>query len=143
MNATQISIFLENKKGRLASAVKALAENNINMRALNIADTAEFGVLRIIVDKPEEAEKCLKASGFAAKKTEVMAVLVPDVPGGLSKVLSVLEAAGVSVEYLYAYLARKGDHAVTIFRVDDTKRAAESLKKAGIDVVTDKELQEI
>ncbi|MDR1045093.1 MAG: ACT domain-containing protein [Candidatus Adiutrix sp.] len=123
MKAEQLSIFLENKPGRLAAVMSALAENNINLRALSLADTLEFGVLRLIVNRPAEAREAISQRGFQAQVTEVLAVEVPNQPGGLSRVLNALAAAGVNVEYMYAFAGQLNDGgAVVIFRLDDTDR---------------------
>lgn len=123
MKAEQLSIFLENKPGTLAEVVGVLAENNVNLRALSLADTLEFGVLRLIVDRPADAREALKNKGFTAHVTEVLAVEVSDKPGGLSRVLRAFNAAGVNVEYMYAFVGLIGQGAVVIFRVDDLDRA--------------------
>lgn len=127
MKAEQLSIFLENKPGTLAAVVGVLAENEINLRALALADTLEFGVLRLIVDRPEKAQEALKDKGFTAHVTEVLAVEVPDKPGGLSRVLSAFTAAGVNVEYMYAFVGQLGRGAVVIFRLDDPDRALSAI----------------
>jgi len=123
MKAEQLSIFVENRPGRLAEVVAALAESGVNLRALSLADTLEFGVLRLITDRPEEARKALNAKGFTAQVTEVLAVEVPDKPGGLSRVLNAFGQAGVNVEYMYAFVGQLTGGAVVIFRLDDLDRA--------------------
>ena len=117
MKAEQLSIFLENKPGTLAEVIGVLAENNINLRALSLADTLEFGVLRLIVDRPEEAREALRENGFTAHVTDVLAVEVPDKPGGLGRVLKAFSKAGVNVEYMYAFVGQLGRGAVVIFRI--------------------------
>ena len=120
MKTEQLSIFLENKPGRLAAVIAALAENNINLRALALADTLEFGVLRLIVDRPAEAREALNKLGFRAQVTEVLAVEVPDKPGGLARVLNALAEAGINVEYMYAFAGQlKVGGAVVILRLDN------------------------
>ena len=128
----QISIFLENKSGRLAAVSKILGANDINIRALCIADTSDFGILRLIVNDPERAYGVLKDSGFTVSATNVIAVQVPDRPGGLAEVLSVLEEAGLNIEYLYAFVTKVSGQALVILKVEDVDRAAELLRAGGI-----------
>jgi hypothetical protein len=132
MSVKQISVFLENKKGRLAEVTLTLARERINIRALSLADTADFGVLRIIVDKPERCLAALKAASFVAQVTEVIAVEVEDAPGGLSRILEVLDRDNVNVEYMYAYVEKSRDNAVVICKIDDRERALQVLEKNGI-----------
>ncbi len=132
MSVKQISVFLENKKGRLAELTDTLERETINMRALSLADTADFGVLRIIVDDVDRALAVLKAAGFVAQVTEVIAIEVEDKPGGLHHILKVLDAAAINVEYLYAYVEKRKAAAVVICKVDDRGKAGDALKKAGI-----------
>jgi hypothetical protein len=124
----QISVFLENKSGRLAQVTRALGDNQINIRALSIADTTDFGILRLIVDKPEEANSILRAEGFMVSETAVIAVEVPDRPGGLADILATLGQAGINIEYLYAFIGQSSDKAQVIFRVDDSDKAINVLK---------------
>lgn len=132
MAVKQISVFLENKKGRLAEVTTSLSKEKINIRALALADTADFGVLRIIVDNPDRAVTALKARGFVAQVTEVIAVEVEDRPGGLAHILEVLDEDNVNVEYMYAYVEKKRDNAIVICRIDDRERALQVLEKHGI-----------
>ena len=132
MGVKQISVFLENKKGRLAEVTTTLSKEKINIRALSLADTADFGVLRLIVDSPDRAVTVLKARGFVAQVTEVIAVEVEDRPGGLAHILEVLDQDNVNVEYLYAYVEKKRDNAIVICRIDDRERAMQILEKHGI-----------
>jgi hypothetical protein len=132
MSVKQISVFLENKKGRLAEVTKTLFHEKINIRALSLADTADFGVLRIIVDNPERSLTVLKSHGFVAQVTEVIAVEVEDRPGGLSQILEVLDQDNVNVEYMYAYVEKSRENAIVICRIDDRERALQILEKNGI-----------
>ena len=132
MAVKQISVFLENKKGRLAEVTMSLSKEKINIRALALADTADFGVLRIIVDNPDRAVAALKARGFVAQVTEVIAVEVEDRPGGLARILEVLDQDNVNVEYMYAYVEKKSENAIVICRIDDRERALQVLQKHGI-----------
>jgi len=130
----QISVFLENKSGRLAAVSKILGANDINIRALCIADTSDFGILRLIVNDPDRAYNVLKESGFTVSATSVIAVQVPDRPGGLAEALSILEEAGINIEYLYAFVTRMSGHALVILKVEDVDRAAELLGAGGVTV---------
>ncbi|MDI6693090.1 MAG: ACT domain-containing protein [Anaerosomatales bacterium] len=131
----QVSVFLENTTGRLAELTRALGDAGINMRALMVADTTEFGVVRIICDTPRRAVKVLDDAGFGASLTEVLAVEVPDRPGGLADVLEALQADGINVEYAYCFVEPSGDAAIDILRVDEPDRAREALARAGIALV--------
>lgn len=123
----QISIFLENKCGRLVSVTRALGKHNINIRALTIADTSDFGILRLIVDQPEKALQVLREEGFMASETEVIAVEVPDRPGGLAGVLEYLEEAGINIEYLYSFVEKPERDALILMRVEDIQKAVDIL----------------
>ncbi|KJS22627.1 MAG: hypothetical protein VR72_04985 [Clostridiaceae bacterium BRH_c20a] len=135
----QLSIFLENIPGHLRAATSVLAENNINLRALTLADTADFGVLRLIVDQPEIAVELLKNKNFAVKLSEVIAVEIEDTPGGLDKVLKILEEEYVNVEYMYAFMGSKPKKALVIFRVDKLSEAITSLQKNNIKLIESEE----
>lgn len=135
MSVKQISIFIENKTGKLAELTKFIADNNINIRALSIADATEFGILRIITEKPDEAAEIIKNGGFIAKKTVVLAVEIDDTPGSMSKILEVLSNADISIEYTYAFISAKTSGACMIFRVNDNDKAKKVLTEAGIHVV--------
>jgi len=136
MSVRQISIFLQNTKGRLAEVTRLLAARKINIRALSLADTADFGVLRIIVNDPDACLSALKESGIVAQETEVLAVEIEDRPGGLERVLAVLDAAGLNVEYMYAYVEKAKDNAIMICRIDDRERATRVLVENGIGTLT-------
>ena len=123
---------MENKKGRLAQVTSVLSKEKINIRALALAYTADFGVLRIIVHDPERCLSVLKSSGFVAQVTEVIAVEVEDRPGGLARILQTLDDDGVNVEYMYAYVEKSGDNAVVICKIDDRERALACLSKNSI-----------
>ncbi|MFC1830954.1 ACT domain-containing protein [Thermodesulfobacteriota bacterium] len=135
MRVEQIAVFLENRSGRLAEITSIIAENNINIRALSVADTADFGILRLIVDKVEEAEKALKEKGFTVGKTTVIAVEVPDRTGGLAEVLDCVQKIGLNVEYMYAFVNKTGENAVLIFRFDDMTMAIDSLQANGFTIL--------
>lgn len=136
MRVEQIAVFLENKSGRLAEITGILAENNINIRALSVADTADFGILRLIVDKVDAAKKVLKEGGFTVGKTNVIAVEVEDKSGGLASVLKTVQEEGLNVEYMYAFVNKSGENAVLIFRFDDMDKAISSLQAAGFTILS-------
>jgi len=136
MRVEQIAVFLENKSGRLAEITGILAENDINIRALSVADTADFGILRLIVDKVDAAKKVLKEGGFTVGKTNVIAVEVEDKSGGLASVLKTVESEGLNVEYMYAFVNKSGENAVLIFRFDDMDKAISSLQAAGFVILS-------
>lgn len=140
MRVEQIAVFLENKSGRLAEITAVLADNGINIRALSVADTADFGILRLIVDKVELAKKVLKDNGFTVGKTNVLAVEVPDRTGGLAMVLKSIEKAGLNVEYMYAFVNKTGENAVLIFRFEDMDKAIASLQAAGFTMLTGEQI---
>ncbi len=140
MKVEQISIFLENKSGRLAEVTGLLADAGINIRALSLADTSDFGILRLIVNDTEKAKTILKESGFTVGKTEVVAIEVPDRPGGLAGILKTLGEKGINVEYMYAFVQSSGEHAIIIFRFDDIDSAIDALQKAGVKILKGEEL---
>jgi hypothetical protein len=139
MLVRQISVFLENKSGRLAEVTRILGEKDINISALSIADTTDFGILRLIVNKPEEAESLLRENGFTVSCTNVIAIAVSDKPGGLAKVLTVLENNSVSIEYMYAFVGKTEDEALVILRVEDPDKAIVILNENGIRVLASAE----
>jgi hypothetical protein len=135
MKITQISVFLENRKGRLYEVCSLLGKNKINIRALTIAETPEFGILRIVVDKPQEAIKILKNNGFTANLTDIVAVEVEDKPSGLAGILKILSAGDINVEYMYGFLEKSSDKALLVFRFEDPDKAIKILHKNKIRVV--------
>ncbi|MDQ2086656.1 ACT domain-containing protein [Herbivorax sp. ANBcel31] len=136
MHVKQISVFLENKSGRLAEVTKVLGENNIDISALSIADTTDFGILRLIVNEPEKAEKVLKESEFTVSSTSVIAIGVEDKPGGLSRALDILDAESIAIEYMYAFVGKKSDQALVILRVEDSSKAVDVLTQKDIKVLS-------
>ncbi len=136
----QIAVFLENRSGRLAEITSILADSDINIRALSVADTADFGILRLIVDKVAVAEEVLRGSGFTVSKTYVVAVEVPDKTGGLAAVLKCIEIEQLNVEYMYAFVNKTGANAVLIFRFDDMERAILSLEIGGFTILEPEQL---
>lgn len=135
MQVEQISVFLENKSGRLSEVTAILAEAEVNIRALALADTSDFGVLRLIVDDTEKARQTLKNNGFTVGKTNVVAVEVTDRPGGLHDILTMLHDAGLNVEYMYAFVRSSGDNAVMIFRIEKEQEAIRLLESKGVNVI--------
>jgi hypothetical protein len=143
MKLRQISLFLENRKGRLYDVCTVLGENGINIRALNIADTDEFGILRMVVDKPEEALNVLKEHTFVASVTDVVAVEVDDKPGGLAHILKTVTDTGLNIEYMYGFVEKKTDKALMVFRFDNPEQAIEVLTAQGISVVNQGEIESL
>jgi hypothetical protein len=135
MKVRQISIFLENRSGRLASVLKEVGRAGVNIRALSLADTSDFGILRLIVDNVDKCVKTLRDSGHTVSLTEVLAVEVPDHPGGLAGILDVLSEAGLNVEYMYAFVSRATEKAVVVFRFERVDEAIAALKKSKVSVL--------
>ncbi len=135
MELFQVSVFVENQSGRLADITEVLSANNVNIRALSLADTADFGVLRLIVDDPEATERILADNDFTVKLTKVLGVRVPDTPGGLSSVLRLLSERGIGIEYMYAFIGRVNDRASVILRTDNCEQAEKILFEKGIELI--------
>jgi hypothetical protein len=143
MRAIQISVFLENKSGRLAEVLHALAEAGVNIRALSLAETIDYGVLRLIVDRPREAREALSQAGFTVTETDVIAVEMSDRPGSLAGVVDMITGRGLNIEYLYAFVGKRGDNAVVIFRIDDVEAAMAALREGGARVLSAQEVGRI
>ena len=135
MFVKQLSLFMENRSGRLAAACKALADVNVNILALSLADTADFGILRLIVNDPDAAHAALQKAGFSVVTNDVLAVEVEDKPGGLANILNVLQKSNVNVEYMYAFSSVRTKRAALIFRFEDSDAAIKCLQAAGIGVM--------
>ena len=135
MVVKQISVFVENTSGRLAKVTKILAEKNIDIQALCIADTTDFGILRMIVNKPDEAKAAIREEGFAVKTTEVIAVSIEDAPGGLNKAMQILAESDIGIEYMYAFTEKRRNDALVILRVENNEDAAKALEKGGVPVI--------
>ena len=131
MGIKQISVFLENTTGRLSEVAKTLADSQINLRAISIADTADFGILRLIVDKTEKAVDALNAAGFTTRQTDVVAVEIEDVPGSLAKLMDIFRQSQVNIEYLYASLEGQAGKAVVIFKLEDHNKGQTILSGKG------------
>lgn len=142
MTIHQISLFLENKPGHLASICHALADASINLETLSLADTQSFGIVRLVTANWEKAIEALKAAGFSANVREVLGVRVPDRPGGMAAVLDALDGAGINIEYMYAFSHQKDKDAVLVLRVDDNAKAEAALAAAGLTVVGEGNLPE-
>ncbi len=140
MKVDQLSIFLENRAGRLAEVTGILAKSGVSIRALSLADTSDFGILRLIVSDFEKARTHLKENGFTVGRTTVVAVEVDDKPGGLNNILKLLDKEGINVEYMYAFVQQSGSHAIIIFRFDRTDQAIEVLQKNKIPLVPGEKL---
>ncbi len=143
MKVKQISIFLENQSGRLARVTKTLGDNDINIRALSIADTTDFGILRLIVSDPEKAWRILKEQEYTVSMTEIIAVQVPDHPGGLAAILQTLDDCGINIEYMYAFVGRSDNDAVVVFRVEHIDRAIELLQLHNVKLLSGKEVYNV
>ena len=140
MKVKQLEIFLENKSGRLAEISHALAENAINIRALSLADTADFGILRLVVNDTTKAQQVLRENGFTVNLTEVLAVEVPDKPGALDCILQMTAKAGLNVEYMYAFTKKSGKSGMLLFRFDNQDAAVAVFQKAGCRLLSDDEV---
>jgi hypothetical protein len=134
MYIDQISVFLENRAGRVLDITEIFGQNNINIRALSLADTSDFGILRMIVDDSKKAVDVLRQKGFIVKESVVVAVEVPDRPGGLASVLRVLAVKNINVEYMYAFFEQPRDKALLIFRFEDPDEAVKTLEENGIEI---------
>ena len=140
MKVEQVSVFLENKPGSLEEVMRILKEANINIRTLSLADTKDFGILRLIVNNVDTTSRVLRDNGFRVSRTTVVAVEVPDRPGGLHSILAVLKNDNILVEYLYAFVEKSGENAVIIFRFDDSDAAIEVLRKNNFNVISGEKL---
>ena len=135
MYIKQLSVFVENKDGRLAEITTIIANAGIDIRALSIADTTDFGILRLVVDKPYEAEKILKNAGLTVSLTDVIAIGIPDRPGGFAETITAVADKAVAVEYMYAFISREQSRAYLIMRVADNETAIAALKAHGCDIL--------
>lgn len=140
MGIKQISVFIENKQGRLVAVTSSLAAKGLNILALSVSDTTDYGILRLIVDQPEAAYRALKAAKFTVLETEVLAAEVSDAPGGLNAMLHALEQEKINVDYIYSFFGNQTARALNILKVDDAERAAAALSRAGIRLLTPEEV---
>ncbi len=143
MKIEQISIFIENRSGRLAKIASQLGAAGVNIRAMSLADTSDFGILRLIVNDTQKALSVLKSHGFTVRISPVIAVKITDRPGELGRFLTILEKSGLNVEYMYAYVQKSGDHAVIIFNFEDLDRAVQVVREAGMKVLDRDELMKL
>jgi hypothetical protein len=143
MYTKQVSIFVENEKGRFADVTKLLADEGINIRALSLGEMVDFGVLRLIVDDCSRCLQVLKAHDFTVQETDVIAVEIDDRPGGLHRVIEVLDREGINIEYMYAFLEKNDKNAIVVFKVDDPSRAVAILEKSGIPILPEDKIQNL
>jgi hypothetical protein len=143
MKVEQIAIFLENRSGRLAEITGILAEKGINIRAMSLADTSDFGILRLIVNDTENARRVLKDKGFTVGTTDVVVVEVKDKPGGLANVLQIIKKADLNIEYMYAFTQKSGETGLIIFRFEKIDAAVDALVKAGVRLLSGEEVYAI
>lgn len=140
MAIKQLTVFVQNRKGTLVSVTDVLAENNVNLRALSIAETEDLGILRLIVNDENTAEKVLEEKGYLIKTIDVVGVKISDEPGKLTAALKVLDEADINVEYLYAFMTRTEKHAYVVLRVEDNAKAEKVLEDAGFHIITDADI---
>ena len=143
MVVQQISIFIENKEGRIKKAIDTLAKENINIRALSIADTTKYGILRLIVSDNEKAIEALEKDGFIVKENEVLLLTVPDEPNGLNSTLAVFDEKGINLEYLYAFVSNKTDEALVVMRLEDMEKAVEALEANNIKILETEDIKDL
>ncbi len=143
MAIKQLTVFVKNSQGALVSITDTLAKNNVNIRALSIAETEDFGILRLIVNDEETAEKTLSEEGYLLKVIDVVGVKIGDAPGKLTAALGVLDKAGINMEYLYAFMARTEKHAYVVLRVEDNAAAEAALEGAGFHLITEADIRKL
>ena len=143
MSIMQISVFLENESGALANLTSVLAENKVNLQAMNVAETSEFGIVRMIVEDVYNAANILKEEGYVCKLTPVVAITIGDTPGSLNDTISILNTAGIDVDYMYAFLGRAKDTAHIILKVADNSAAEAALRAKGVELLTQEEAGEL
>ena len=143
MAVKQISIFVENKEGRIKKAIDTLAKHNINIRALSIADTTEYGILRLIVSDNEKAIEALGKDNFIVKENEVIILAVPDEPNGLNNTLAVFDEKGINLEYLYAFVSSKTDEAIVVMRLENMEKAIETLNKNNVKILDENDIKNL
>ena len=143
MAIKQLTVFVQNRKGTVVEVTKALSENNVNIRALSIAETGEFGILRLITNDDKTAEKTLKDAGYIIKAIDVVGVKIGDAPGKLTAALEVLDSNGINVDYLYAFMARTEKHAYVVLRVENNEVAEKVLTDAGFHLITEKDIDKL
>ena len=143
MAVKQVSIFVENKEGRIKKAIDTLAKENINIRALSIADTTKYGILRLIVSDNEKAIAALEKDGFIVKENEVIILAVPDKPNGLNSTLAVFDEKGINLEYLYAFVSSKTDEAIVVMRLENMEKAVDTLNESNIKILDAEDIKDL
>lgn len=143
MAVKQISIFVENKEGRIKKAIDTLAKQNINIRALSIADTTKYGILRLIVSDNKKAIEALEKDGFIVKENEVIILAVPDEPNGLNSTLAVFDEKGINLEYLYAFVSSKTDEAIVVMRLENMEKAIEALNESDVKILDENDIKDL
>ena len=143
MAVKQISIFVENKEGRIKKAIDTLAKENINIRALSIADTTKYGILRLIVSDNEKSIEALEKDGFIVKENEVIILAVPDEPNGLNSTLAVFDEKDINLEYLYAFVSSKTDEAIVVMRLENMEKAIEALENSNIKILDENDIKDL
>jgi hypothetical protein len=143
MAVKQISIFVENKEGRIKKAIDTLAKQNINIRALSIADTTKYGILRLIVSDNEKAIEALEKDGFIVKENEVIILAVPDEPNGLNSTLAVFDEKGINLEYLYAFVSSKTDEAIVVMRLENMEKAIDALNESNVKILDTEDIKDL
>jgi hypothetical protein len=143
MKVRQLSVFIENKRGHLCKVIRLLGDKGLNIRALSLADTSDFGIIRLIMNDPAKAHDELKAANFSVGLNDIVAIVIPDTPGGLADLLSYLDSNKINVEYMYAFVNNSGKDAVMVFRFDDTDAALASLKGSAYKLLDEKEVLNI
>ena len=143
MAVKQVSIFVENKEGRIKKAIDTLAKENINIRALSIADTTKYGILRLIVSDNEKAIAALEKDGFIVKENEVIILAVPDKPNGLNSTLAVFDEKGINLEYLYAFVSSKTDEAIVVMRLENMEKAVDTLNESNIKILDEEDIKDL
>lgn len=139
----QISVFIENKEGRMKKAINTLANENINIRALSIADTTKYGILRLIVSDNEKAIKALEKDGFIVKENDVIIMAVPDKPDGLNSTLAIFEDKGINLDYIYAFVSSKTDEAIVVMRLKDMAKAMTILKDSNVNILEKEDIENL
>ena len=143
MSVKQISIFVENKEGRIKKAINTLGQENINIRALSIADTTKYGILRLIVSDNKKAIDALERDGFIVKENEVIILAVPDEPNGLNSTLAVFDERGINLEYLYAFVSSKTDEAIVVMRLENMEKAIDALKDSNVKILETEDIENL
>ena len=143
MTIKQLTVFVQNEKGTVATVTEILANNNINLRALSIAETEDFGILRLIVNDTKKAEQVLLEAGYLIKTINVVGVKIGDAPGKLTSALKALDEASINIEYMYAFMARTERHAYVVLRVEENEEAEAILQNAGLRLITDSDIAKL